>query len=286
MAKKKKTTIEEIMEKSGNGFHSRVVKLLRDEKWTVLVSPYYSDNFTDKPREIDIIAERKFNVNDFISDWLGTLDVRLFIECKYINSDTVFWFDKKDKNCAIERIMADTGMDHPHHNLNIQEHHYFTDTDVAKLFSSEKSRNEDSELINKAINQNLNALIYYRNRNDLIPENPNRVNRTLRRVSYPLIVVNSLKRFFYTSMNDDTGKAEQIEEPFQLEVNYAYVDKNRTGCNEYFLIDVVSIDKLAEFLVMLEKSDIKAVIGKICWDEQQNRANQQSRRGFGNNSAR
>ena len=78
--------VQKIIEKSGNSFHSRVVKLLRDEKWTVLVSPYYSDNFTDKPREIDVIAERNLDVSDFIRDWLGTLNVRLFIECKYTNT--------------------------------------------------------------------------------------------------------------------------------------------------------------------------------------------------------
>lgn len=286
MTKKKKTAVEEIMGKSGNGFHSRVVKLLREQEWTVLVSPYYSDNFTDKPREIDIIAERKFDVNDFISDWLGTLNIRLFIECKYISGDTIFWFDNKDKERATERIMADTGMDHPNHNINIQELHYFADVPVAKLFSSEKSRGEENELMNKAINQNLNALVYYRNRSDLMPENPNRRNQVLRRVSYPIIVVNSFENFFSTSIADDTGEVKPITEPFQLEVNYAYIDKDRNGHNEYFLIDVVSIDKLLEFLSALEKTDIKAIVGKLCWEERQNRANRQNREELGNNSAR
>ena len=284
---KKKTAVEEIMEKSGNGFHTRVVNLLREQKWTTLVSPYYSDNFTDKPREIDIIAERKFDVNDFISDWLGTLNIRLFVECKFVTGDTVFWFDNKDVARATERIMADTGMEHPNHNINIQELHYFSDVPVAKLFSSEKSRGEDNELMNKAINQNLNALVYYRNRTDLIPNDPHFRNQVLRRVSYPIIVVNSYEHFFRTSMADSTGKVEPITEPFQLEVNYAYVDKERTGRNEYFLIDVVSFDKLPEFLAMMEKTDIKAVIGKLCWEERQKKADRQNReRGAGNNSAR
>ena len=163
------------------------------------LSPYYSDNFTDKPREIDIIAERKFDVNDFISDWLGTLNIRLFIECKYIAVDTVFWFDNKDKDRATERIMVDTGMEHPSHNINIQELHYFTDVPVAKLFSSEKSRGEDNELIYKAINQNLNALVYYRNRGDLMPNDPHLRNQVLRRVSYPIIVVNSYERLYVST---------------------------------------------------------------------------------------
>jgi len=286
MATKKKTAIDEIMEKSGNVFHTRVVKFFREQKWTVLVSPYYSDNFTDKPREIDIITEKKFDVNDFISDWLGTINIRLFIECKYITGKTVFWFDDKDKNRATERIMTDTGMDHPNHNINIKELHYFIDVPVAKLFSSEKSRNEDNELISKAINQNLNALIYYRNRTGLIPEDSNRRTQVLRQVSYPIIVVNSFENFFRTSMIDETEKVEPITEPFQLEVNYAYIDKDRGGHNEYFLIDVVSIDKLQDFLLMLEKTDISAIKGKICWEERQKRSERQNREGFRDNSAR
>jgi hypothetical protein len=281
-----KSNIQEILEKSGNVFHSRVVKLLRDEKWTVFVSPYYSDNFTDKPREIDIVAERKFDVNDFASDWLGTLDIRLFIECKYITMDTVFWFDNKDKDQAIERIMSDTGMDNPNQNINIQEHHYFSDVPVAKLFSSEKGRSEDNELMNKAINQNLNALVYYRNRTDLILKNSNIHNQVLRRVPYPIIAVNSFEHFFHTSMSDDTGKVESITEPFQLEVNYAYIDKDRSSRNEYFLIDVVSFDKLSGFLSMLEKTDIKIIRENIRWEKRQERVEKQNRGKFGNNSAR
>jgi len=264
----KKSKVSEIIEKSGNTFHVKVVNLLREQGWEVLVSPYYSDNFTDKPREIDIITEKPFDTYDF-STWIGSVNARLFVECKYINGDTVFWFDSKDKNRSIERIMTDTGMDHPNHNINIKEHHYYDSTSVAKLFSSEKSRSEDNELINKAINQNLNALVYYRDRGDLIPENPNRGSNVLRRVTYPLIVVNSFDNFFKTDMNDESGGVEAITEPFQLEVNYAYVDKGKNSKNEYFLIDVVSIDKLPEFLSMIETRDINAVRGKVAWEERQ-----------------
>jgi hypothetical protein len=283
MAKKEKTVVDEIMEKSGNGFHSRVVKLLRDEKWTALVSPYYSDNFTDKPREIDVIAEKKFDVHSFMSQWLGTVNVQLFVECKYITGQTVFWFDAKDQVRATERIMTDTGLGHPNENISIQQHHYYANVPVAKLFASEKSRNEDNEIVSKAINQNLNALVYYRNRGDLIPSKFNRRNEVLRRVSYPLIVVNSFDKFFKTNMSDDTGAVEQITEPFQLEVNYAYMDENKNGRNEYFLVDVVSVDTLASFLSELQKSDIKTVAEHISWEAgAERRANSRN----GNNSAR
>lgn len=269
MVSEKKSGVDKIIERSGNGFHSRVVSLLRESGWVVLVSPYYSDNFTDKPREIDIIAEKRFDVSNFIDGWLGTVNVRLFIECKYINGDTVFWFDAKDKARAVERILRDTGLEDSKINQDADKHHYFADVPVAKLFSSEKSSNEDNEVISKAINQNLNATVYYRNRTDLKLAVPPRgyIDKVLKYISYPLIVVSSFDRFFSTNMGGD-GKIVGIEEPFQLEVNYAYLDRERNGHSEFFLIDVLSLDKLIEFLsAAIEKGDIPLVSNKVACDE-------------------
>ena len=61
----KKTKAQKIIERSGNSFHSKVVKTLGEEGWNILVSPHYNDPFTNKPREIDIVAEKKFDVRDF-----------------------------------------------------------------------------------------------------------------------------------------------------------------------------------------------------------------------------
>lgn len=273
-----KTIAEEIIERSGNSFHSKVVKKMRECGWSVLVSPHYSDNFTDKPREIDIIAEKKFDVNGFIHGWLGTLHVRLFIECKYVNGDTVFWFDSKDQDRAIERIMRDTGMEHPTKNNTIEKHHYYQDVPVAKLFSSDKSRGEENEIISKAINQNLNATVYYRNRSDLnlIKTPHGYIKRVLKTVSYPIIVVSSLEHFHQTDM-DGSGTVTPITEAFQLEVNYAYTDKDRNPHSEYFIIDVTSLDKLPEFLdTVIEKMDVPTIVQKLSWEEKVNRRNNQS----------
>ena len=197
------------------------------------------------------------------------------------------WADRLGVNTSrVKRIMSDTGLDHPDHNVTIKELHYFVDMPVAKLFSSEKIRSEDNDIVNKAINQSLNALIYYRNRDDIVPEDPKRGSRVLGRVSYPIIVVNSFERFYRTNMSDDKGVLEKITEPFQLEVNYAYTDKDRNGRNEYFLIDVVSIDKLGEFLSALEKADVMAISEKMRWDDRQRRSEKQNLFGDERNSSR
>lgn len=270
---------QEIIERSGNSFHSRVVNKLRELEWGVLVSPHYSDNFTDKPREIDIIAEKKFDVNEFMNDWLGTLNARLFIECKYITGDTVFWFEAKDLERATKRIMRDTGMEDPNQNTGIQQHHYYTNVPVAKLWASDSKKGEDNEAISKAINQVLNGMIYYRSGGDLkiAPSKKGYADRVLKRVSYPLIVVNSFDGFHSTPMSGN-GESQPITEPFALEVNYTYTDKDRNGVNEYFLIDVVSLDKLPEFLESaIEKADVAALSEKIRWDKRIDRSQDRNR---------
>lgn len=276
--KNTKTIAEEIIERSGNSFHSRVVELLREEKWKVLVSPYYSDNFTDKPREIDIIAEKLYPVKDvFHTNILGYINIRLLIECKYVAHDTVFWFDDKDIERAIKRTMQDTGLDHPARNGSIEKHHYLSNVRVAKLVASNAKKNEENEAINRAINQNLNALAYYRNRNDLRLTSgyEEYEEHILKCISYPLIVVNSFEKFHQTLMTVGS-KPQTINTPFQLEVNYAYTDKSRKGHNEYFLIDVMSIDMLSTFLSeCIGTADVPVISQNLAYEERANRLQNQ-----------
>jgi len=281
MAKKKKTGVEELLEKNGNGFHSRVVNQLREQTWTVQVSPYYSDNFTDKPREIDIIAERVFQVREVFDQFLGIMKVRLFVECKYVLGDTVFWFDGKDDAAARRHVLHISGTSEPN-DLIVQGYHYLDSVPVAKLFASEKGR-EDNEWMSRAINQILNALVYYRNKSDIIPHRDH--VQVLHRISFPIIVVNSFENFYKMDMSTPDAPPVKITEPFQLEVNYAYKDEENKPRDEYFLIDVVSFDTLLAHLTVIEQRDITSVMGRLQWDARMREANNQ-RRSSGNNSNR
>src|SRR3990172_10298284 len=108
MNEKSRDKIQEIIEASGNNFQASVIKFLREKGWNVLISPYYNDNATDKAREIDIIAEKAFGVDDIFGKMKGRLNIRFIIECKYINTETVFWFDAKDKKKAEEMLVRNT----------------------------------------------------------------------------------------------------------------------------------------------------------------------------------
>src|SRR3989338_92021 len=155
--------VKEIIEKSGNSFHFKVLKHLEDLGWKTIISPYYNDNLTSKPREIDLIAEKAFQAKDRWNVFLGTVNVQLFIECKYISQKTVFWFHDKNMEQAEEIITNNSPLQKD--NTYTKKHHYLDGKNrAAKLFADERSKAAENEAFYKALNQSLNALIYYRNK--------------------------------------------------------------------------------------------------------------------------
>ena len=252
MNEKSRDKVQEIIDASGNNFHSNVIKLLREKEWNVLISPYYNDYATDKAREIDIIAEKPFEVTGSFGKTKGWLNVRFIIECKYINSETIFWFDAKDKKRAEERVVRDTSLRKDNHHT--QKHHYMQNERVAKLFSSEKSKDLSNEPIYKAINQSLNAMIYFRHGTPITRQD----RYILKTICYPIIILNDFKKIFSVDIGE--GNYSSIKDNFfQLKINYAYLNTNKQNMNEYFLIDVIDFSHLNDFLNDTLTKDIEAI---------------------------
>jgi len=252
MAPKTKDKIKEIIEESGNTFHSNVITFLREKGWTVLVSPYYNDNVSDKAREIDILAEKPFEVKDYFNKLIGTVNVRFIIECKYVNSETIFWFDTKDLVKAETWVIRNTPL--IKENMYTQQHHYMDTGNVAKLFSSERGKDLSNELIYKAINQSLNAMIYFRHDTSIIP----RDRRVLKTVSYPIIILNNFDKTYRIDIGENSY-SKITDSSFQLEINYAYLDSDKKNKNEYFLIDVINFYHLDDFINEKVTKDIEAI---------------------------
>ena len=263
--KAEKDLIKDLIEGSGNNFHFKVVEFLREKKWEILISPYYTDNITDKPREIDIVAEKEFVVNNWMpirTSPIGNLNVKLFIECKYIDSETVFWFDDKDREKAIKRVSIDTSLKSPDVNVGINKHHYLSNNQVAKLFVSSRSRSQENEIIYRALNQSLNAMVYYKNTGSIISEEKNNALEILKTVNYSLVLCNSFDKFYRVDSEKREGYSK-IDKNFQLEVNYAYLDKDKNSKSDYFLVDIIDFNRFDKFLEMLEKADIGAIRGGL-----------------------
>ena len=248
----------ELILTSGNGFHCKVVNYFTERNWSVLVSPYYNDNVTDESREIDLIAEKTFIIKDNCGVKVGKIKIRLFIECKYINDDVVlFWFHEKDQDKAHNLVSAtlqtsDRTID------NKEKHHYLKEEHAAKLFANTSKKKQRNELFYKALNQSLHAMIYYRQRLPYFDSDK------LRLWHYPVIVCNSFEKLYKVDFDPETTPTK-IDDHFQLEVNYAYLDTNKKHREEYFLIDIVDFNNIANFLHLLN-GDVD--IMKCAWSPQ------------------
>lgn len=239
--------IDRIINESGNSFHARVAQWLSGDGWHIHVSPYYMDQSQNKAREVDLIAEKAFEIRDPFNHWHGDLVVRLFIECKFVPGHSVFWFLDKNQDAALRLVLKQGGGFRPD-NFYTKRHHYLSQSSrVAKVFASSKSQEQDPFF--KALNQVLNAQVSMQHKPVSVLD-PKRATKKVAVLNYPVIVCSSFSTIY---MADFFGSAEPapVGDNFQLEVQYAYSDKDGNSRDDYFLIDIVDfaqLDKLSTAL--------------------------------------
>lgn len=240
---KKNDPILKIIEKSGNGFHLKVNDHLKSLGWDVDISQYYSDPVTGKPREIDIIAKKKFQIGDSRENIL----MRFFIECKYVSDENVIWFMDKDLEKTKELISSNRILrDCEEYQLRVTDgietkiHHYMNGSKVAKL----TAKNGNTDIFFDGMNGCLHGLISLENQ-----------DYETYRLDYPLIVLNSFNKI-HEVVDSETTPYSTITENFQLAVDYSYLEKDKQ-VKRHFIVDVVSLELLTEFLKEIEDTDIQ-----------------------------
>lgn len=237
--------ITDLIAGSGNTFHAAVARWFTENGWHVVVSPYYLDQSQGKAREIDLIAEKLWPTTDPFGRQKDYVAVRLFIECKFIATDAVFWFADKDREAAQALVCAT----HPFspNNSYTSEHHYLSQSArVAKLFASAGSKASENEPFYKALNQSLNALVSMRGRPLKIKDQRKREVTPVTVLECPVVVCSSFERLYGVDFLKESSPV-RIADNFQLEVQYAYVDARGTPRDDYFLLDFVERDRLEEF---------------------------------------
>ncbi len=234
--------------------------MLEEKEWIVNNSPYYNDPTTNIPREIDIIAEKNFKIGDFFYHNTTNLTIRLFIECKYIKPHVVFWFLKKNVNKAkglAKNNPVLSGKEDVYLESGNKIHHYIKEKEVAKEYSAENN----NQLLDKAINQILNATLFF-SKNQ---------NTNFHTVNFPIIIVNSFDNFKKKSQSTDGY--DPIINNFEIEVEYTNPNNP-----EYFLIDIVAEDKINDFFNYLSENDIKILQETLGWDFRQREANRRTKK--------
>jgi len=233
------------VESSGLLPHLNTIKVFRQNKWSTLVSPYYEDSLSNSIRETDLIAERQYNSSDGPYDSSVQMNLQLFVECKFIKQKIVLWFDRLDKEKAIQSAGEQLQLIMAHRKSGDflpEELHHLQMEEVAKLFST----NNKEDVIYKALNQCLHSQIHYRKHKRPFIHNFNEHQEVSTHiVHYPLIVCENFSNFSKIEFEESGGFSfSPLKDHFLLEINYR---------DDYFLIDVVDINYLAVHLDSLDK---------------------------------
>lgn len=237
--------VSQLVGNSGNNFHAKVARWLSDNGWHVVVSPYYMDQSQNKAREIDLIGEKLWPIKDMFDRRTDDVAVRLFIECKYVPSHSVFWFAEKDQEAAQDLVC--TSGPFRADNIVTKKHHYLAQSPkVAKLFATSASKAQENEPFYKALNQALNAMVSMRGQSVSVPavKKSRRPPRVV--IEFPVIVCSSFDQIYAVDFYTES-QPEPIKDNFQLEVRYAYIDRQNNQRDDYFLLDCVEFSQLEKF---------------------------------------
>lgn len=241
-------SVVQLIEGSGNTFHSKVARWFIANGWHVVVSPYYLDQAQSKARELDLVVEKLWPIRNIWHRTEGHVLVRLYVECKFVSHEAVFWFAPKNQ-VAAKKLVCGFSPFRPD-NTYTDKHHYLTRSpQVAKLFASNGGRAQENDPFYKALNQALNATVAMKGNPPSHPDLAG-LRHDGKRVllEYPIIVCSSFSQLYSLDFLADSAPAP-LKENFQLEVQYAFLDRQGRQLDEYFLIDVAEFDQLQQLEV-------------------------------------
>ena len=247
--------VTELIQNSGNNFHAKVARWFVANGWHVVVSPYYMDQTQNKAREIDLIVEKFWPIYDRYKTPAGNIAVRLFVECKFVASHSVFWFADKNLDSAMDLVCTNGHFQSK--NTYTNKHHYLSHSQrVAKLFASSNSKVAENEPFYKALNQVLNAMVSMHDQPVSIPSTKSNGTYQKALIEFPVVVCSSFDKVFSVDFNSESAP-KPVQDNFQLEVRYAYLDRHERQRDDYFLLDFVAFDKLEAFAAAIDE-DAKA----------------------------
>lgn len=239
------TSVLNLINLSGNNFHAQVARWFQTNGWHTQVSPYYLDQSQDKARELDLVVEKLWPIKDCFGQREGDVVVRLFVECKFVGAETVFWFTPKNMTAAMGLVCRMGPF--KENNRYTSTHHYLAKGErVAKLFATSGVKSAEGEPIFKALNQALNATLAMRHQPATHPMLAGHRRGKLVTLTYPVVVCSSFERLYAADFFED-AEPTGINDNFQMEVEYAYADQAGHPRNELFLLDFVDFSKLKEF---------------------------------------
>jgi hypothetical protein len=136
-----------------------------------------------------------------------------------------------------------------------EKHHYLAHSpEVAKLFASAASKVVENEPFYRALNQVLNSMVALRGKSVINAEGNGTGANPKVTLNFPVVVCSSFEQIYAVDFYNE-AEPTRVEKNFQLEVQYAYLDKQQRQRDDYFLVDFVEYEKIGEFLRTIEEDE-------------------------------
>lgn len=248
------------IKESGNNLHLEVADYLYTNGWNIDLSPYYCDDITKIPREIDIVATKTFPFC-FRNPEEDKFDVYLFIECKRFLEKFAFRVVENNQETGRSVLVSQNyNIFSKKEDLNrsnlLNTHHYFIEKKISRLWDSASAKERQEKDIFDAVTQPIKSLIF--------------LEREVKRraIFYPLVICDGISGFYgVEEAAPETVDAylENLKETSQLTfgLRYAYKGRMVQGTEmsriRDFYIDFILRDNLKKYLSSLEKNEIEEV---------------------------
>jgi hypothetical protein len=234
--------LKKVIEESGNNLHLIVANMLETMKWDVGLSSYYYDDTANKPREIDIIAQKEVPVRDEFKGEIDKFKLFLFIECKYFKNELAFRV-RKNREEESKLALIIEGMNK--HILLEREglfrnHHYLQTNFIGKLYDSSSA---DQTKIFNAITQPIKSLTFFKER--LLEKG----------LYYPVVVYGGIDGL-YEIKEGDIKNLDNLKKQDNLMfgLKYSYRSVVSGGLKtKHFYIDFIREDRLKDYIDMILK---------------------------------
>lgn len=243
---------------------------MQSKGWNVLNQEGYLDIETGKWRTIDIVATKAKDLPD--SSIYKRLHMSLIIECKKISDDKpwVFFVREKKHNKIFDPLAAiglvkyvSKPQLHPSCLPNIVDglHYYSPNFNKVAVIPYEPFLKEGKSNLYEAQHQVIKSLLYEKDElerflsmEETIEETIPKVNKiNLISIAYPVIIVDG-KLYELELENEKLKLAPSNYTQYLTSYGFPY--------SEEFLVDVIKIDFLNEYLDMIER-EIEALTKKI-----------------------
>jgi len=230
--------LKDAIQKSGNNLHLKVVEYLQNANWTVDISAYYLDDTTNKPREIDIIAQKKIYLKNINSSHPQDFSVLLFIECKHLSGEIVFWTQDRSNELIFKRKgLAKFSGNIKEENIS-SGHHYFLPPSVGKLYTT-VGKDEVFDGITQPVKALTSFMDYERSSG----------------LYYPICIYEGTPELHLIKSGADIKNLDKLETVKNLivELNYSWRKMAGQPTKEYFAIDLTHIDELAKLIDIIDR---------------------------------